>query len=215
VLKLCQISSVHLVPLQYEYFHHEKDYRYVQRPYHVTIFIGFLAQMIPLMFLQNINFLFSFFFFLLQDMVSLCSPGSPGTHLVDQAGLELRNSPASASQVLGLKACATTSHGTSIFKGFTTVITFIGFLHYKSFYGIGEYCNMLRLYHSAYIYRVSLQYVTLYVLWDYCVVNRLYCIGYICKVSLQYEFFHVFGDGFVVKRLYHTDYICRASLQCV
>jgi hypothetical protein len=27
---------------------------------------------------------------------------------VDQAGLELRNSPASASQVLGLKACTTT-----------------------------------------------------------------------------------------------------------
>jgi hypothetical protein len=42
------------------------------------------------------------------DRVSLCSPGCPGTHSVDQAGLELRNSPASASQVLGLKVCATT-----------------------------------------------------------------------------------------------------------
>jgi hypothetical protein len=41
------------------------------------------------------------------DRVSLCSPGCPGTHIVDQAGLELRN--ASASQVLGLKACATTA----------------------------------------------------------------------------------------------------------
>jgi hypothetical protein len=41
-------------------------------------------------------------------MVSLCSPGCPGTHSVDQAGLELRDPPASASQVLGLKACATT-----------------------------------------------------------------------------------------------------------
>jgi hypothetical protein len=37
------------------------------------------------------------------------SPGCPGTHFVDQAGLELRNLPASASQVLGLKACATTN----------------------------------------------------------------------------------------------------------
>ncbi|GAB1285580.1 RAS protein activator-like 2 [Apodemus speciosus] len=37
------------------------------------------------------------------DRVSLCSPGCPGTHSVDQAGLELRNPPASASQVLGLK----------------------------------------------------------------------------------------------------------------
>jgi hypothetical protein len=43
-----------------------------------------------------------------RDRVSLYSPGCPGTHFVDQVGLELRNPPASASQVLGLKACATT-----------------------------------------------------------------------------------------------------------
>jgi hypothetical protein len=42
-----------------------------------------------------------------RDRVSLYSPGCPGTHFVNQAGLELRNPPASASQVLGLKACAT------------------------------------------------------------------------------------------------------------
>jgi hypothetical protein len=42
----------------------------------------------------------------------LCSPGCPGTHFVNQAGLELRNLPASASQVLGLKVCTTTArHG--------------------------------------------------------------------------------------------------------
>jgi hypothetical protein len=53
-------------------------------------------------------FLFLFFLFLFfRDRVSLCSSGCPGTHFVDQAGLELRNPPASASQVLGLKACAT------------------------------------------------------------------------------------------------------------
>jgi hypothetical protein len=46
--------------------------------------------------------------FVFQDRVSLYSSGCPGTHFVDQAGLELRNPPASASQVLGLKACATT-----------------------------------------------------------------------------------------------------------
>lgn len=34
--------------------------------------------------------------------------GSPGTHCIDQAGLELRDPPASDSPVLGLKACATT-----------------------------------------------------------------------------------------------------------
>jgi hypothetical protein len=46
---------------------------------------------------------------LFQNKVSLYSPGCPGAHSVDQAGLELRNLPVSASQVLGLKACATTS----------------------------------------------------------------------------------------------------------
>jgi hypothetical protein len=40
------------------------------------------------------------FFFLvlvlvLWDRVSLCSPGCPGTHSVDQAGLKLRDPPAS------------------------------------------------------------------------------------------------------------------------
>ena len=37
------------------------------------------------------------------------SPGCSGTHSVDQTGLEFRNPPASASQVLGLKVCATTA----------------------------------------------------------------------------------------------------------
>jgi hypothetical protein len=48
-------------------------------------------------------------FFVFQSRVSLCGPGCLGTHFVDQAGLELRNPPASASQVLGLKACAITA----------------------------------------------------------------------------------------------------------
>jgi hypothetical protein len=34
-------------------------------------------------------------------------PGCPESHFVDQAGLEFRNPPTSASQVLRLKACAT------------------------------------------------------------------------------------------------------------
>jgi hypothetical protein len=51
----------------------------------------------------------SLFYLVFRDRVSLYSPGCPGTHSVDQAGLELRNPPASASRVLGLKACATTA----------------------------------------------------------------------------------------------------------
>jgi hypothetical protein len=42
--------------------------------------------------------------------------GCPGTHSVDQAGLKLRSLPASASQVLGLKACATTAQLNILFK---------------------------------------------------------------------------------------------------
>jgi hypothetical protein len=60
-------------------------------------------------------FVFCFCFLFYQDRVSLCSPGCPGTHSVDQAGLELRNLPASASQVLGLKACATTAQQFIVF----------------------------------------------------------------------------------------------------
>jgi hypothetical protein len=52
--------------------------------------------------------LFGWFFLVFQDRVSLYSSGCPGTHSVDQTGLELRNPPASASQVLGLKVCTTT-----------------------------------------------------------------------------------------------------------
>jgi hypothetical protein len=54
-------------------------------------------------------FLFFVFLFFLRDRVSLCSPGCPGTHSVDQAVLKFRDLPASSSQVLGLKACATTA----------------------------------------------------------------------------------------------------------
>jgi hypothetical protein len=53
------------------------------------------------------NLFFFFFLLVFRDRVSLCSSGCPGTHSVVQAGLELRNLPASASRVLGLKACTT------------------------------------------------------------------------------------------------------------
>jgi len=56
--------------------------------------------------ISSSHLIYTYFFF--RDKVSLCSPGCPGTHSVDQAGLKLRNLPAPASQVLGLKVCATT-----------------------------------------------------------------------------------------------------------
>jgi hypothetical protein len=60
-----------------------------------------------------------------QDRVSLSSPGCPGTHSVDQAGLELRNLPASASQVLGLKACATTAQLVTFLIELGVVVSFL------------------------------------------------------------------------------------------
>ena len=41
------------------------------------------------------------------ETMFLCSPCSPGVHSVDHAGLELKDPPASASRVLGLKVCTT------------------------------------------------------------------------------------------------------------
>ena len=41
-------------------------------------------------------------FLVFRDRVSLCSPGCPGAQAVDQAGLQLRNPPASDSRVMGL-----------------------------------------------------------------------------------------------------------------
>jgi hypothetical protein len=79
-------------------------------------------------FIQNLLFVCLFVcLFVFRDRVSLCSPGCPGTHSVDQAGLELRNLPASASQVLGLKACATMPGSFRILKKHD-VIQFPGFL---------------------------------------------------------------------------------------
>jgi hypothetical protein len=61
-----------------------------------TLLLNHLS--IPLHFI----FFFFFFFWFFWDRVSLYSSGYPRTHFVDQAGLELRNPPASASRVLAL-----------------------------------------------------------------------------------------------------------------
>jgi hypothetical protein len=62
--------------------------------------------------------------FVFRDRVSLYSPGCPGPHFVDQAGLKLRNPPASASRVLGLKVCATTPGCSWFLKDFFFIILF-------------------------------------------------------------------------------------------
>ena len=88
----------------------------------------------------SLSFLFfDFGFCSFQDRVSLCSPGCPGTHSVDPAGLELRNPPASASQVLGLKWATMLSF--FFFQFFFSVLLFntlidgylLVFVRYKGF----------------------------------------------------------------------------------
>jgi hypothetical protein len=72
-----------------------------------------LCNQADFLFFLLLLFFFVLFCFVFRDRVSLYSPGCPGTHFADQAGLELRNPPASASQVLGLKVCTTTPSLTS------------------------------------------------------------------------------------------------------
>jgi hypothetical protein len=50
-------------------------------------------------------YLYFFSLFILRQGLTVAL-SCPGTHSVDQAGLELRDQPASASQVQRLKACA-------------------------------------------------------------------------------------------------------------
>jgi hypothetical protein len=69
-------------------------------------FFGFGLVFFFVLFFCFLFFVFCFLFFF-QDRVSLCSSGCPGSHFVDQAGLELRNPTTSASRELGLKACLT------------------------------------------------------------------------------------------------------------
>jgi hypothetical protein len=109
----------------------------------------------------TIIYLFSSVFFCLfvcfvlffRDRVSLCSPGCPGTHFVDQAGLELRNPPASASRVLGLKACATTPG----FFFFFLCFLYILFLSYlfsimsSCFLGLSIPLSFVLLFLSAFV----------------------------------------------------------------
>jgi hypothetical protein len=72
-------------------------------------------------------FVFVFVCLFFRDRVSLCSPGCPGTHFVDQAGIELRNPPASASQVLGLKVSATNTQQLYLLKIGRSVVLITGY----------------------------------------------------------------------------------------
>jgi hypothetical protein len=73
--------------------------------YYILLSFAVMFLLKRMVFLLLLLLLLLLLFF--QDRVSLYSSGCPGTHFVDQAGLKLRNPPASAFWVLGLKVCAT------------------------------------------------------------------------------------------------------------
>jgi hypothetical protein len=77
---------------------------------HFLFFLSFFffGVFVLILFIYLFIYLFVFCFFVF-FVFSLCSPGYPGTHSIEQAVLVFRNLPASASQVLGLKVCATTT----------------------------------------------------------------------------------------------------------
>jgi hypothetical protein len=86
---------------QYFLFHFHVQHNFILK----SIVIHCILPICAMKKTRFICFVFCFLFF--WDRVSLYSSGCPGTHFVDQAGLELRNLPASASRVLRLYACAT------------------------------------------------------------------------------------------------------------
>jgi hypothetical protein len=93
-----RISSNHKLHLQQTpLFFNKWKYKHWLCPWHFILFYFIL-------------FYFILFYFILvfRDRFSLCSPGSPGTHSVDQTGFELKDPPLSVFQVLGLNTWAIT-----------------------------------------------------------------------------------------------------------
>jgi len=69
-----------------------------------------------------------------RDRVSLCRPRCPRTHTVDQAGQKLCDLPVSASRMLGLMVCATTTQPECLPFLFVCLFVVLFFnLHFKCY----------------------------------------------------------------------------------
>ena len=103
-------------------------------------------------------FLFVCLFLVFWDRVSQCSPGCPGTLSVDQAGLELRNLP--ASEVLGLKACTSTAQQGSLPFSLSLFLSFLSFfLSFSLFYMHTHTHTVAVFWHTRRGSQISLQMV--------------------------------------------------------
>ena len=94
-----KLTTVYLAALECSYASQEHKSNFQKK---LVIFFKHLG------FCMVWNF-FLKFCFVFRDRVSLCSPGCPEIHFVDQAGLKFRDPPASVSRVLELKACGPTA----------------------------------------------------------------------------------------------------------
>jgi hypothetical protein len=72
----------------------------------------------------------------------LCSLGCPGTHSVEQAGIYLRNQPASAFQVLRLKAWATMPGFVPPSKRDQSIHTLVSLLYVSEYILINNYLSL-------------------------------------------------------------------------
>ena len=88
----------------------------------------FVCLFVVCLFVCLVGWLFGWLFLGFPDRVSLYSPGCPGTHFIDQSVLQLGNPPASAYQVLRLKACATTAQ-LALYLNHTFLQISLGIVH--------------------------------------------------------------------------------------
>ena len=102
------------IVLRFFSFVHAYNCRYGFSNFIIVVVIIVIITIVAILILFVCLFVFCLSVF--RERVSLCSPGCPGTHSVHQAGLELRNPLASASQVLGLKVCTSTAQPFSTLK---------------------------------------------------------------------------------------------------
>ena len=102
-------------------------------------FAGFLFCIVVVVVVVVVLFIYLFLVF---ETGFLCITLAPGTNFVDQAGLELRNPPDSASRVLGLKVICS-------FKLSKCVHVFFSFFLFQSFKNIFLY-SLLQMFFFLY-----------------------------------------------------------------
>jgi hypothetical protein len=122
-------------------------------------------------------------------MVSLCSPGYPETHSVEQAGLEHINPPASASQVLGLKACATTAQLLPCFYVHCLELIIESLFSFKYIFIFENFLHIFYIYIIFILFAPSNFYPVSHIL---MITSFIIIVTYVCMYVCMYEYMYVF-----------------------